>query len=281
MTTLLTIGELADRTGVAPATLRMWEQRHGFPEPERLPSGHRRYHDADVARVAEVVRRRDSGTRLDVAIEAARGREAPPEAGPSVFADLRERHPHLQVHRLHKSTLTALSWAIEDEFCAQARRPRLFGAFQRQEFYAPSRSRWAALARLSASSIVFVDRPGPPGLRGLPDEVVLPEDAPLCREWVVVCDAVELPAALAAWEIPGQDDVPDRQRLFEAIWTVEPVAVRDAARACAAIAHEHGSVLAARALFDLAEPVVPRAADLAAVTTLFNRVVAYVDGARR
>lgn len=185
------------------------------------------------------------------------------------------------MHRLHKSTLTALSWAIEDEFCAQATRPRLFGAFQTQRFYAPSRKRWQALARMSRSSIVFVDEPGPPGLRGLPDEVTLPDDAPLRREWVVVCDAIELPVALAAWELPGQEDVADAARLFEAIWTVDPVAVRDAARACAAVAHQHGSVLAARAMFDLAEPVTSGVADLTAVTTLFNRVVAYVDGARR
>ncbi len=26
----LSIGDLADQTGVSPATLRMWEQRHGF-----------------------------------------------------------------------------------------------------------------------------------------------------------------------------------------------------------------------------------------------------------
>jgi hypothetical protein len=34
-------------------------------------------------------------------------------------------------------------------------------------------------------------------------------------------------------------------------------------------------------MFDLAEPVTSGVADLTAVTTLFNRVVAYVDGARR
>ena len=34
---LLTIGDLADRTGVPPATLRSWEARHGFPVPVRHP----------------------------------------------------------------------------------------------------------------------------------------------------------------------------------------------------------------------------------------------------
>ncbi|MGN6162409.1 MAG: MerR family transcriptional regulator, partial [Marmoricola sp.] len=115
-TAVLTIGDLAQRTGLSPAVLRMWETRYGFPEPTRLASGHRRYSDADVALVQQVLRRKEAGLRLEVAIaEAAATR--PPES-PSVFAELRRRHPGLAVHRLRKSTLIALSWAIEDECCA-------------------------------------------------------------------------------------------------------------------------------------------------------------------
>jgi len=35
-------------------------------------------------------------------------------------------------------------------------------------------------------------------------------------------EAPDYPAMLTAWELPGQSTVPDRLRLFEAIWTVEP-----------------------------------------------------------
>ena len=45
----LTISELAERTQVPQATLRSWESRYGFPSPERLPGGHRRYAESDVA----------------------------------------------------------------------------------------------------------------------------------------------------------------------------------------------------------------------------------------
>ena len=68
MTSSLTIGDLAQRTGVAPATLRVWESRHGFPRPSRRDSGHRRYDEHDVELVTQVLRRRDSGMRLEVAI---------------------------------------------------------------------------------------------------------------------------------------------------------------------------------------------------------------------
>ena len=70
---MLTIGELAERTGVQPGTLRMWESRHGFPRAERLPSGHRRYPEGEVERVLEVVRARDGGA---VAGGGRRAREA-------------------------------------------------------------------------------------------------------------------------------------------------------------------------------------------------------------
>lgn len=45
---LISIGTLAEATGLSPATLRVWEKRYGKPEPVRLPSGHRRYRDQDI-----------------------------------------------------------------------------------------------------------------------------------------------------------------------------------------------------------------------------------------
>src|SRR5881397_3752880 len=70
-TTELTIGDLTRRTGVAPATLRMWEARHGFPRPRRRDSGHRRYDESDVELVQQVLRRCEAGMRLEVAIAGA------------------------------------------------------------------------------------------------------------------------------------------------------------------------------------------------------------------
>ena len=273
----LTIGDLAERTGLSQATLRMWEQRHGFPVPERLSSGHRRYRETDVDQVREVVRRRDAGTRLDVAIAETRAlTDRTPAPASSVYADLRRLHPHLMPYRLRKSTLLALSWAIEDEFCAKADRAHLFGSFQKGTYYAPARERWAELARVAGSAFVFADFDAPrAGSR--PVEVALPEDAPLRREWLVVCDSLDLPAALTAFELPGQGGVPDRDRLFEAVWTVDPAAVRDAARTCARIAADMVPAEAAPVLYDLADRPAPAVADLASVTHMFNRVVAYVD----
>jgi len=272
----ITIGELARRTAVSPAVLRMWEARHGFPTPHRLASGHRRYAEADVDRVRQVLRRKDAGTRLEVAIAET---SAPPVPDrPSIFAELRRRHPTLAPHRLRKSTLIALSWAIEDECCAVADRPVLFGAFQRGAFYRPSAPRWAELARVARSAVVFADdwdavEDDPSG----PLRATLGPDAPLRREWAVVCDSSESTACLAAWEVPGQVGVPDRQRVFEAVWTVDPSAVRDAARVAAGVAGAAGVSLPAPLLEDLAGPPSTGAAIPAGANALLNRVVAYVD----
>ncbi len=279
----LTIGDLAQRTGVAPATLRMWESRHGFPRPQRLDSGHRRYGEHDVELVRQVLRRRDAGARLEVAIAGVALSEAAaatPPGAPSVYATLRRLHPHLQPQRLKKSTLLALSWAIEDECCSRAERPMIFGAFQKEDHYRAAEERWAELARVARSTIVFADfsqQPAPVARTTLVD---LPEDAPMRREWAVVCDAPDYPALLTAWELPGQSSVPDRQRLFESIWTVEPAAVRDAARACAQVAQQLGHAEGAPLLYELAENPPPPPVELLQATSLLNRVVAYVDRTR-
>ncbi|HQT92998.1 MAG TPA: MerR family transcriptional regulator [Thermoanaerobaculaceae bacterium] len=42
---------VARRTGIGPHTLRAWERRFGFPQPLRLPSGHRRFTEEQVARL--------------------------------------------------------------------------------------------------------------------------------------------------------------------------------------------------------------------------------------
>ena len=272
----LTIGDLAQRTGLSPAVLRMWETRYGFPVPTRLTSGHRRYSDTDVELVQQVLRRKEAGLRLEIAIaEAAATR--PPQS-PSVFAELRRKHPALAVHRLRKSTLIALSWAIEDECCAKADSPVLFGAFQRGDFYEPSAARWNELARVSRSAIVFADRwDGSASEAEGPIRAELDEDAPLRREWAVICDAYDATACLSAWELPGQSGTPDRQRLFETIWTVDPMAVRDAARVAASVAASAGVLSAQPLLYELADTPAPATVSPTGVTALFNRVVAYVD----
>ena len=45
------IGEVAERVGINPKTIRYYEGIGLLPDPQRLPSGYREYNDADVDRL--------------------------------------------------------------------------------------------------------------------------------------------------------------------------------------------------------------------------------------
>ncbi len=60
----LNIAALAHRTGVAPDTLRKWEQRYRILQPSRTAGGQRRYSERDVARVEWLRERLSEGYRI-------------------------------------------------------------------------------------------------------------------------------------------------------------------------------------------------------------------------
>lgn len=274
-TRLLTIGDLSQRTGVAPATLRSWESRYGFPKPVRLAGGHRRYAEQDVAAVLDVLRHRGSGLALEAAVRRA---TSEPPVSKSLYAELRRRHPELTPQPLAKSSLLALSRAIEDECCARAERPVLFGGFQRGTFLRESHARWVELARTAQVTVVFADTVVAQETHpGTPVEVALPHQAPLNREWIVVCDAPDLPACMAALERPGQEEVADARRRFEAVWTVDPRAVRSASRVAAALADEYRPDWRHTDMVLLADEPPEMSADLRRASDLLTRTVGYLD----
>jgi DICT domain-containing protein/predicted DNA-binding transcriptional regulator AlpA len=272
---LLTISELAERTGVAPATLRSWESRYGFPEPSRLAGGHRRYGEPDVEAVREVLRQRNSGFALEAAVRRVK---APSLGTRSVHAELRRQHPELVPQLLTKTSLVALSHAIEDECCARAEEPLLFGGFQRDRFLRESYARWVELARTARAAVVFSDLADPPPVRrGLPIEVPLPVDAPLNREWLIVCDAPDLPACMAAIERPGQDDAHDSRRRFEAVWSVDPRAVRYASRVAAMLADDYRPEWRTEDNVGLDGEPPSASGDVRRASDLLNRMMSYLD----
>jgi MerR family transcriptional regulator, light-induced transcriptional regulator len=259
---------------VSPATLRMWEARHGFPVPERLPSGHRRYSENDVDRVRRIVVDREAGLSMRAAVERALGTRTEPET--SVFAALRRRRADLVPYLLPKRTLIALSHAIEDECCARAERPILIGGFQRARFYRHAEERWRELARTAHSAVVFAQFGKRRDPAGGPVEVPIEVAHPSLREWVLVCDAPDYAAFLAAWERPGQHDTPDAERAFETIWSVEPELVREAAHVAAGIVTGEAPDLAKTIHPRLAGTPPPAGDELRLVGALTNRMVAYV-----
>ena len=62
----LRIGEIAERSGVTPRTIRYYEELGLLPRTERAQGKHRVYSDSDVERICELTRLRDLlGLSLD------------------------------------------------------------------------------------------------------------------------------------------------------------------------------------------------------------------------
>ena len=171
----LAIKDVAERTGLAAGTIRMWEQRYGVPIPSRTASGYRIYSDGDVellrralgAARARSVRAGGAGARA--------GRRRPDRPALDLRRDRDGRRRRRAPQVLRKRTLMAISRAIEDETLARAAGPVVFGAFQRERHY---RAVAAPLRRLAANAdaaVVFADfaEPrevdgGPPRSRSIP-----------------------------------------------------------------------------------------------------------------
>jgi DICT domain-containing protein len=222
----LTTAQLAARTGLSAGTLRMWENRHAFPVPSRLPSGHRRYCSDDVDLVLEVLRLREQGLSLPSAIDRARRQPRVPVA--SIFAGLRQRRPDVAPIVLTKPAVLALTRAIEDEYCAHAAEGVLIGCFQREPYYRRAERRWRELARTARLAVALAEFSVARAPADGPVEVPIKPRHALSREWAVVISADTVQACLAGWERPSPEALPDAHRRFEVLWSFDPVVVTDA-----------------------------------------------------
>src|ERR1700710_1293044 len=224
----LSIGDVVAATGVGEATLRAWERRFGFPTPRREPSGHRRYSRGDIEQIRSVVRERKRGLSLAVAIDRV---TAEPSGPPSLFAPLRERRPDLLPVALRKPQMLSLSRAVEEESAARAERALMIGAFQQPRFYRRSEERWRRHAPGGGVTLCLArfEKAAPP--EGGPVEVPIASGQPVADEWAVICLAPGYSACLIGWETVDATGVPDAERTFDALLSVEPSVVREVAGA--------------------------------------------------
>jgi DICT domain-containing protein len=194
----------------------------------------------------------------------------------SIDAALREQWPELLPMQLTKRVVLAASRAIEDVVLEHADRPVLIGGFQRAQFWRASETRWRALALRSHTTVVLADLPGPT-TDGPLHEVPLGPDAPLRREWIIVCDSPTAPAVLVATEGDPHVDRADLDRVFHAWWSVDPVIVREAARIGIAIATPaHPAVFESVGDRLAGEPRVT-ADSMRLAMTLTTRIVAEIE----
>src|SRR5688500_7242717 len=67
---LFNIGVITRVTGVPVATLRVWEQRYGFPKSTRTAGGHRLYSERQIEQIQWVKNQIDGGMKTGEAIRA-------------------------------------------------------------------------------------------------------------------------------------------------------------------------------------------------------------------
>ncbi|MGH3358265.1 MAG: hypothetical protein ACRDO7_05645, partial [Nocardioidaceae bacterium] len=92
--------------------------------------------------------------------------------------------------------------------------------------------------------------------------------------------ASDYPACVAGWEHPGQNARSDSERRFETIWTVDPQAVREAARICARLADSYATPADTAVARLISDDIPPAASDdLRRADGLLNRTLGYLDTA--
>jgi DICT domain-containing protein len=199
---------------------------------------------------------------------------------PSLFGALAAGDTPLPAQRLTKRTLLAISRAIEDETMSRAAAPVVIGAFQLERNYRAVEHRYRAMARTADAVVVFADFEHLALGASTPCEVPLEPDDALGNEWAVVVDAPGYAACLLAWETPESqrdDHLPEAERRFEALWTLDPQVVRRAALVGAELAARAGAQEGERLEEALRERPLAFEAPVPALTSLTNRIVGYLD----
>jgi MerR family transcriptional regulator, light-induced transcriptional regulator len=275
----LAIKDVAQRTGIAAGTIRMWEQRYGFPEPERTTAGYRLYSEDDVEALRRVLAFRERGLSVPAAVQRVRVSDMGTDR-PSLFGALSGGEQPISSQLLTKRTLLAISRAIEDETMSRAASPVVFGAFQREGNYRAVEHRYRAMARTADAVVVFADFERLHSRDGEIAEVPLEAGDALGNEWAVVIDAPGYSACLLAWERPlprSAERVPDRERTFETLWTLDPRMVRRASEVGAALARRADDSLGERIEGLLAERPLAMEHPAPSLTSVTNRIVGYLD----
>ena len=146
----------------------------------------------------------------------------------SVVTELLKTFPHWRPQMYFKSSLTALSHAMEDQVLAGAEEPLIIATFQQERFYRQEAHRYKKISKLS--SHVYVLAAPETEFANSSEEyekiAFAPDDA-LAKEWHLIVIARNFANCLICKEkhISASDrdskGIADNNRRFEGIWTCE------------------------------------------------------------
>ena len=229
-------GRRADRAG-APARSACGSSATASPSPRRTASGYRALRPPTTSRPCAARAPTASAGSPCAPRSSARARRGGASDHPSIYAAVAATDHGARPQVLRKSTLIALSRAIEHELLARARRAgRASAPSSASASTARVEPRYRRLARDADAATVFADFAAAAPAAGAPVEVPIAEGDALGNEWAVDRRRARLrrvPAGLGAARRDRARRPDDGDRRFEAIWTIDPRATRRAAQAAA------------------------------------------------
>jgi DICT domain-containing protein/signal transduction histidine kinase len=146
----------------------------------------------------------------------------------SLLQELLQALPHLRAQMYFKSSLTALSHAIEDQVLARSDQPLVIACFQRERFYRQESSRYLRIAERTPS--VFILAAPETDFRndsGVYESIAFDPEDGLSQEWHLVVVSPESTVCLICREHSQPPSVQglllpmDQSRRFEGIWTFD------------------------------------------------------------
>ncbi|WP_309738572.1 DICT sensory domain-containing protein, partial [Chamaesiphon sp. OTE_20_metabat_361] len=146
----------------------------------------------------------------------------------SVLSELLRQMPQLRSHLYFKSSLTALSHAMEDRVLAGTDRPLLIASFQQEKFYRQEAHRYRRLGEIS-DQVYVLAAPDTEFSDRISEYELVPfesEDG-LASEWHLIAIGAQSSACLICREkVVPPSDIPvlpeiDASRRFEGIWTFD------------------------------------------------------------
>jgi DICT domain-containing protein/GAF domain-containing protein len=206
----------------------------------------------------------------------------------SVLSELLRQMPQLRSHLYFKSSLTALSHAMEDRVLAGTDRPLLIASFQQEKFYRQEAHRYRRLGEISDQVYVLAAPDTEFSDRSQEYELVpFRQTDALAQEWHLIAIGTQSAACLICREKIGPQSEPsilpeiDPSRRFEGIWTFDRQVTIAAAHILLDRIHGYRPDLAAKIAqakqeYLIAVPTIPK--DHSASADAFvQRLVTYLQ----
>jgi DICT domain-containing protein/signal transduction histidine kinase len=150
----------------------------------------------------------------------------------SLWQDLNRTLPHLRSRIYYKSTLTALSHAMEDLVLVGTDQPLILANFQQERYYQQEARRYQRIARRTDKIYVLAAPESAFSSTSTPyNTIALHPSDPLAQEWHLIIISQRYSACLVCQEFASPIDVDiDSARQFKGIWTFDRAISLQAAR---------------------------------------------------